>query len=62
MQFKKETILLNRTDRGEQRKGLFPVLKVFAVDTLCLIFVFLMERSMGSLPGEGIKTCWKAYC
>lgn len=34
---------------------------VFVMDTLYLIFVFLMGRSMGSLPGKGTKMCWKSY-
>lgn len=51
----KEAILLNRTDRGEERKGLFSVLKVCVINTLYL--VFLMETSMGSLPGEEAETC-----
>lgn len=55
MQLKK-TNLLNITGRGEERRRLFSILKVLARDTLYLIFRFLMERSMGSLPGKGTKT------
>lgn len=50
-----ENSLLNRTDRGKERKGESSILEVFALDALCLIFIFLMERSMGSLRREEEK-------
>jgi len=61
MQFKKRLFCLIKLIDGRRERDFFSVLKVFAMDTLYLMFLFLMERSVGSLPGEGTKICWKAY-